>query len=97
MQNVDHADVLHLFALFIFIKEFEEGEEKGKENIGGGICLWLVWVYVEKWIDDDDDDDDSGDGDDVDRQSPFFFFSFSWYMYMYMYLWPHRNNRYMYR
>lgn len=49
----------------------------------------LVWVYVEKWIDDDDVDDggDHDDGDDVDddRQSPYFFFSFSWYMYTYMY------------
>lgn len=82
MQNVDHADVscLHYF----FHKRGWEGEEKGKENIGGGICLWLVWlqVFVEKWIDDDDDDDggdfhgdDVDDDDDVDdRQSPSFFF-----------------------
>lgn len=50
----------------------------------------LVWLYVEKWIDDDgggDDDDDVGDDDDddVDRhmQSPSFF-SFFWNMYTYM-------------
>lgn len=30
-------------------------------------CLWLVWLYVEKWIDD-------GGDVDVDRQSPFFLF-----------------------
>lgn len=69
MQIVDHADVscLHNF----FHKRFEEGEGK-KGNIGGRICLWLVWVYVEKWI------------DDVDRQSSFCFPFRSTCTYMYI-------------
>lgn len=76
MQNVDHADVSCLLLHYFFIKEFLRGKGKKKEKIGGGICLWLVWVYVEKWI-DDDDDDGGGDGDDDDdRQSPSFFFVF---------------------
>lgn len=78
MQNVDHADVLSCLH-YLFIREFEEGEGKRKRKRKklevGFVCGWLVWLYVEKWIDDDDDDvavDD--DVDDTGRQSPFFSF-----------------------
>lgn len=73
MQNVDHADVSCLLLHYFFIKDF--GREKEKEKIGGGICLWLVWVYVEKCM--------------VMMMLIgsllLFVFSFSWYMYIYMY------------
>lgn len=57
---------------FFFIKEFEREKEKEKEILEVGfVCGWLVWLYVEKWIDDDDGGDDDVDDVDVDdRQSP---------------------------